>query len=50
VMTKVKWLRRADLIVGVAGLVVLIVWGLFNYEGGPSQYAIPGLIIYATPF
>ena len=49
-MTKRKWLRRAGLIVGLAGLVVLIVWGLFNYEGGPSQYAIPGLIIFVTPF
>jgi hypothetical protein len=50
VETKIRWLRRAGLIIGVGGLVVLIVWGLFNYEGGPSQYAIPGLLIFVTPF
>jgi hypothetical protein len=48
VMTRRKWLHRAGLIVGLAGLVVLIVWGLFNAEGGP-KYAIPGLMIYVTP-
>lgn len=40
----------AGLIVGLAGLVVLIVWGLFHAEGGPSRYAIPPLIIYVAPF
>ncbi len=48
--TRRKWLRRTGFIVGLAGLVVLIVWGLFNAEGGPSQYAIPGLMICVTPF
>jgi hypothetical protein len=49
VETKIRWLRRAGLIIGVGGLVVLIVWGLFNAEGGP-KYAIPGLLIFVTPF
>ncbi len=49
-MTKIKWLHRAGLIVGVGGLVGLIIWGLFNAEEGPSRYAIPGLIIFVTPF
>jgi hypothetical protein len=47
-MTRRRWLRRAGLIVGVGGLVGLIIWGLFNAEGGP-KYAIPGLMIYVTP-
>jgi hypothetical protein len=49
VETKIRWLRRAGLIIGVGGLVALIVWGLFNAEGGP-KYAIPGLMIFVTPF
>jgi len=49
-VTKRKWLRRAGLIVGLAGVAVLIVWGLFHAEGGPSRYAIPPLIIYVAPF
>jgi hypothetical protein len=48
-VTKRRWLRRAGFIVGLAGLAVLIVWGLFNAEGGP-KYAIPGLMIFVTPF
>jgi hypothetical protein len=46
VETKIKWLRRAGLIVGLAGAVALIVWGLFNAEGGLSGSAFPSLIIF----
>ena len=30
-------------------MVGLIVWVLFNYEGGPSRFAMPALVIYVTP-
>ena len=47
--TRIKWLRRTGFIVGLASLVGLIVWVLFNYEGGPSRFAMPALVIYVTP-
>jgi hypothetical protein len=49
VVTRRRWLRRAGFIVGLAGVAVLIVWVLFNYEGGPSRFAMPALVIYVTP-
>lgn len=48
--TRKKWLRRAGLIVGIAGVVEVIVWGLLNYEGGPSLISIPQLSVYVVPF
>jgi len=47
---KHKRLRLAGLIVGIAGLIEVIVWGLFNSEGGPGWWAIPPLIVYGIPF
>jgi len=47
---KRKWLRRTGLIVGVVGVAGFVVWGLFHYEGGPSRYAIPPLVVLGAPF
>lgn len=44
------WLRRLGLAAGVAGLIWLVIWGLFNYEGGPSWIAIAPLSVYVLPF
>lgn len=45
-----QWLRRAGLIIGLAGVAEVIVWGLINYEGGPSWIAVGPLSIYVVPF
>lgn len=43
-------LRLAGLIVGLAGLIEVIVWGLFNSEGEPSWYAVIPMSVYIVPF
>ena len=34
------WLSRAGLMVGIAGIVEMFIWGLFRAEGGPSWGAL----------
>lgn len=45
-----KWFRRAGLIIGLAGVIEITVWGLLNYEGEPSWFAVPPLSVYVVPF
>jgi hypothetical protein len=34
------WLRRAGLITGIAGIIEIIIWVQFNFEGGPNWIAL----------
>ncbi len=44
------WLRPVAFFAGTAGLIEIIIWGLFHYEGGPGWGAIPPLSVYVIPF
>ncbi len=44
-----KWLRRAGLIAGIAGIIEIIIWGLYRFEGGPSWIALIPSSIFDIP-
>jgi Na+/proline symporter len=44
-----KWLRRAGLIAGIAGIIEILIWGLYSFEGGPTWIAIIPSSIFNIP-
>jgi hypothetical protein len=43
------WLARAGLITGIAGIIEIIIWTQFNFEGGPNWIALITSSIFFFP-